>query len=144
MKGQSPLQTGERNTIELRIPARPENLALARLALAGVATVAGARDDVIADLKVAVTEACTNAILHAYSDREGSVMVRYRIAEDALEVEIEDDGAGFDPGDPRGGGADSGGQAMGLMIIRELTDEVVIESDPSGSRIAFARSLRDA
>ena len=69
MRSGGRIHSGERDTIELRIPAQPENLALARLALAGVGAVAGAREDVIADLKVAVTEACTNAIQHAYPGR---------------------------------------------------------------------------
>jgi serine/threonine-protein kinase RsbW len=134
------IQAGEPDTIELRIPARPENLALARLTLAGVGAVAGAGEDVIADLKVAVTEACTNAIQHAYADGGGSVVIRYRVGREALEVEVEDDGAGFDPSDPGGGDESDRGQGMGLMIIRELTDEALFESDTTGSRIAFARS----
>ena len=141
MKTGGRIQAGERDTVELRIPAAPENLALARLALAGVGTVAGAGEDVIFDLKVAVTEACTNAIQHAYPEGTGCVVVRFRVGSEALEVEVEDDGAGFDPTDP---GADANendsGQGMGLMIIRELADEARFESDASGSRIAFARS----
>jgi len=141
VRGGGRIQAGERDTVELRIPAHPENLALARLALAGVGTLAGAGEDVIADLKVAVTEACTNAIQHAYPEGAGRIVIRYRVGSEALEVEVEDDGAGFDPSDP---GADASenvdGQGMGLMIIRELTDEARFESDDSGSRIAFARS----
>ena len=56
----------------------PENLALARLALTGVGAVAGATDAAVAELKLAVTEACTNAILHGYSRApEGELVVRY-------------------------------------------------------------------
>jgi serine/threonine-protein kinase RsbW len=136
------IQAGSRDTVELRIPARPENLALARLALAGVGSAAGAGEAVIADLKVAVTEACTNAIQHAYSAGAGSVVIRYRLAGDAVELEVEDDGTGFDPSDPAADADEhDGGQGMGLMIIRELADEVLVESDASGSRIAFARRL---
>jgi serine/threonine-protein kinase RsbW len=135
-------ENGRPNTVELRIPARAENLALARLALAGVGAIAGAREDVIADLKVAVTEACTNSIQHAYAGRTGNVVVRYRAAGELLEVEVEDGGTGFDTNDP---GIDSvegrGGQGMGLMIIRELSDDVRMESGASGSRIAFSRRV---
>ena len=69
-------------TVELRMAPRAENLSLARLALAGVGPVAGASDGEVADLKLAVTEACTNAILHAYADGEGNggqLVVRYRV-----------------------------------------------------------------
>lgn len=140
MRSGGRIHSGERDTIELRIPAQPENLALARLALAGVGAVAGAREDVIADLKVAVTEACTNAIQHAYPGGAGSIVIRYRVGAGALELEVEDDGAGFDPTDPGAGASENdGGQGMGLMIIRELADKALFESDPSGSRIAFSR-----
>ena len=53
--------------VELRIAARAENVALARLALSGVAAAAGAPPGVVADLKLAVSEACTNAVQHAYA-----------------------------------------------------------------------------
>ena len=145
MRSDSRITAGEPNTVELRFGANPENLALARLALAGVGTLAGASDVAIADLKLAVTEACTNAIQHAYvSGAPGAttVAVRYRVAPGALEVEIEDDGRGFDPGDPGASSSENGqNQGMGLMIIRSLTDEITIESDESGSRIAFTKRV---
>jgi serine/threonine-protein kinase RsbW len=123
--------------------ARPENLALARLALGGVASAAGAPEGVVADLKVAVTEACTNAIQHGHRPgRSAGVVVRYRVADDVFEVEVEDDGAGFDPFDPGAPRRRSpDGQGMGLMIIRALSDETTVESDETGSRIAFSKRL---
>ncbi len=143
MKGPARLEAGAAGTVELRMDARPENLALARLALGGVASVAGASEGAVADLKVAVTEACTNAIQHAHGlDTSGSVVVRYRIGGGVVEVEVEDEGAGFDPFDPGAPGAGRGeGQGMGLMIIRALTDETLVESDETGSRISFAKRL---
>ncbi len=124
-------QTGERrDTVELTISARPENLAIARLALAGVAATAGASREVVADMKLAVTEACTNAIQHAYgSGGDGDILVRYTVGEGTLSIEVEDRGAGFEPGAPstnvERNGEGHGG--MGLMIIRMLTDELSIK-----------------
>jgi anti-sigma regulatory factor (Ser/Thr protein kinase) len=135
------IRVGEPDTVELRMAPHPENLALARLALTGVGAVAGASDAEVAELKLAVTEACTNAILHGYGgSAEGELIVRYRVDTAAIEIEIEDDGEGFDPDDP---GADSNGegQGMGLMIIRTITNDVQIESDGSGSRLSFVRRL---
>jgi len=141
MKSSGRIQAGQADTVELRMPPRPENLALARLALTGVGAVAGATDAAVAELKLAVTEACTNAILHGYgASAEGELVVRYRVDTAALEVEVEDDGQGFDPDDPAASGA-SDGQGMGLMIIRAITSEVQIESDDTGSRISFVRRL---
>jgi serine/threonine-protein kinase RsbW len=129
-------------TVELRMAPRAENLSLARLALAGVGPVAGASDGEVADLKLAVTEACTNAILHAYADGEGNggqLVVRYRVGPGMLEIEVEDDGVGFDPDDPGARESNVGGQGMGLMIIRALTDSVEIRSDGTGSRVTFSK-----
>jgi serine/threonine-protein kinase RsbW len=131
-------------TVELRMAPRAENLSLARLALAGVGPVAGASDGEVADLKLAVTEACTNAILHAYGDGAGDggqLVVRYRVGPGTLEIEVEDDGSGFDPDDPGARESTAGGQGMGLMIIRALTDTLEIHSDASGSRITFRKAV---
>jgi serine/threonine-protein kinase RsbW len=129
-------------TVELRMQALPENLALARLALAGVALNAGLPDDAVADLKLAVTEACTNAIQHAYPGGAGSeqILVRYTAAPGALAVEVEDAGGGFDYESAAGRRRDeSDGRGLGLMIIRELTDELTVASGETGSRIVFVK-----
>jgi len=144
MKGPSRIEPGTPGTVELRMDSRPENLALARLALGGVASVAAASEAVVADLKVAVTEACTNAIQHAHAPGSaGSIVVRYRALDGVLEVEVEDEGVGFDPLDPGAPEGQNGddSQGMGLMIIRALTDETIVESDETGSRIAFSKRL---
>ena len=146
MKGNGRMGTGGVSTVELRMAPRPENLALARLALAGIGSLAGASDGDIADLKLAVTEACTNAILHAYGDgAAGDLVVRYRFRAATVEIEVEDDGSGFDPDDPGARVSELGGEGMGLLIIRTLTDLLEIESDASGSRVFFTKAVgRDA
>ena len=141
MNGMGRIRAGEPDTVELRMAPHPENLALARLALTGVGAVAGASDAAVAELKLAVTEACTNAILHGYGgSTEGELIVRYKVDTAAIEIEVEDDGEGFDPDDPAAG-SNGEGQGMGLMIIRAITNDVQIESDRSGSRISFVRRL---
>ena len=89
-----------RGTVVLTLDARPENLALTRLALAGVAANAGAPREIVADLKLAVTEACTNAIQHAYADGTGTIVVRYTGEPGMLSVEVEDSGGGFEAAAP--------------------------------------------
>lgn len=130
------------STVELRISALPENVALARLALAGVASVAGASREETADLKLAVSEICTNAVLHAYGDTtDGGVVLRYSVAGNLLTVEISDSGHGFDSQNgaepvtvPREG-------TLGLSIARAVTDEFAIESDGGGTRVVFSKRL---
>lgn len=134
-----------RDRVELRMSAKAENLGLARLALSGVAASVGAPEEVVGDLKLAVTEACTNAIQHAYAaDHDGAeVVVRYGAADGMLRVEVEDFGAGFEglPGEElssrRGAPAYDGG--MGLMIIQTVTDELCVASASSGTRLMFLK-----
>ena len=128
-------------TVELRISARPENLSLARLALAGVGATIGAPAEVIADLKVAVTEACTNAIKHAYrSGEEDGIVVSYSASGETISIRVEDRGVGFDPENPfRGGRLNGDSHGMGLMIIRALADELEVTSDSSGTRVVFLK-----
>jgi serine/threonine-protein kinase RsbW len=131
-------------TVELTITARPENLAIARLALAGVAASAGASREVVADLKLAVTEACTNAILHGYggSGANDDIIIRYTVGEGTLSIEVEDRGSGFEPGRSSSGAASNGnGLGMGLMIIRMVTDDLSVTSASTGSRIVFRKQF---
>src|SRR4029077_16998162 len=85
------------DTVELRMDARPENLVLARLALGGIVARTSLEDDAVADLKLAVTEACTNSIEHAYAGdhEDNEVVVRFLVDDDALSVEVQDWGTGF-------------------------------------------------
>lgn len=129
--------------VQLAIPARAEYIALCRLALTGVARLRGVADDLIADLKLALTEACTNSIRHAYPGGAGTVEVRYELAGDRISVEVVDRGPGFDPESrARGEGPlDEGG--LGIAIIRALVDELEIDSGDggSGSRLRFTKYL---
>ncbi len=129
------------DTVELRMDARPENLVLARLALGGIVARTSLEDDAVADLKLAVTEACTNSIEHAYAGdpEDNEVVVRFLLDDDALSVEVQDWGTGFDaeaqaPDDDR---RDHAG--VGLMLIRSLTDELTIVSGATGSTITFVK-----
>jgi serine/threonine-protein kinase RsbW len=134
----------QKDTIELRMDARPENLVLARLALGGLAQRALLTDDVVADLKLAVTEACTNAIEHAYAGNPGDneVIVRFALGDDELWVEVQDWGIGFDAdAEPVRDEELRDHAGVGLMLIRSLTDELRIESGGSGSTVAFAKRL---
>ncbi|MGH9307186.1 MAG: ATP-binding protein, partial [Acidimicrobiales bacterium] len=100
----------------------------------------------IADLRVAVSEACTNAIesyRRAATDSD-SVIVAWRDEDDRLEVAIEDRGPGFDPGDlashppvtdPARLNYERG---LGIPLIKELVDEVCIESSSSGTVVTIA------
>lgn len=132
-------------TVRLRIPARPEYIALGRLALTGLAEARTLEPDTIADLKLALTEAVSNSVRHAYGpDGTGQVEIRYELRGDRVVVEVVDDGAGFDPEDsPAFEGDELSEGGLGIAIIRTIADELEIESRPGvrGSRLRFVKTL---
>jgi serine/threonine-protein kinase RsbW len=128
--------------VHLQFPARAEYLLLARLAVTGVARRMGLGGKEVADLKLAVTEACTNVVKHAYGpDEVGEIVVRYTVEPGAITVEVEDTGGGFEPEVPSPAEAslNGGRHGMGLMIIRVLSDELDISSSTSGTRVLFVK-----
>jgi serine/threonine-protein kinase RsbW len=135
----------EGRSVRLTIPAKPEYITLGRLALTAIAGVRPVSDEALHDLKLALTEACTNSVKHAYGGGGGSVDIVYELLADRLAVEVGDAGSGFDPNRGRGNGDDEleeGG--LGIAIIRALTDEVEIaEREGGGSRLRFVKLLND-
>jgi serine/threonine-protein kinase RsbW len=130
-------------SVRLVIPAKAEYITLGRLALTAISRVRPLSDETLSDLKLALTEACTNSVRHAYEGQVGQVEILYRIEPDRLVVEVVDDGAGFeaeavdsaDNGDLSEGG-------LGIAIIRAVADEVEIgRGESGGSRLRFVKFL---
>src|SRR5213078_4528245 len=91
---------GDGPIVRLTIPARPEYITLCRLALTGIARVRSFSDEMLADLKLALTEAASNSVRHAYEeDHPGVVQISYELLPDRLVIEVTDEGGGFDPAD---------------------------------------------
>ena len=137
------LRSGRGEAVALSIPARAEFVALCRLALTGIARTRALAPELVADLKLALTEACSNSVRHAYEEgREGVVEVHYELGEDRISVEVMDDGAGFDPEvlERAQQELDEGG--LGIAIIRAVTDELEIGvRSEGGSRLRFTKYL---
>jgi serine/threonine-protein kinase RsbW len=132
--------------VKLTIPARPEYITLGRLALTAIAGVRPLTDETLHDLKLALTEACTNSVKHAYADGgDGTVDILYELEPDRLAVEVGDAGPGFEPEDGNGfDGDDLSEGGLGIEIIRAVTDEVEIaEREGGGSRLRFVKFLAD-
>ena len=131
--------------VRLTIPAKPEYIALSRLALTGLARVRPLPPDTLADLKLALTEACSNSVRHAYGDAEGHVEIRFELQDDRLVVEVTDDGTGFGLAESVGTGdgdeLTEGG--LGIAIIRSIADEVELGGGGNGrgSRLRFVKLL---
>jgi serine/threonine-protein kinase RsbW len=126
------MQTSE-NVVRLTFPAKSDYLLLARLALAGLARSFPLDAEVLADLKLAVTEACGNAVRHAYGDGDGPVTVRFVAGEDRLEMLVEDEGEGLDTATLREWVAQERPEGgMGMAIIRAVVDELDIRDGAAG------------
>jgi serine/threonine-protein kinase RsbW len=139
-----PASAVESSIVRLTIPAKAEYITLVRLALSGLSRLRPLSEEALGDMKLAVTEACTNSVRHGYQDGgEGTVEILYELQPDRLVVEVVDDGPGFDPaGDrPTDGNLAEGG--LGIAIIRAVSDEFESgkRSDGRGSRLRFVKLL---
>ena len=128
--------------VALSIPAKAEYLSVCRLALAGLSHAHPLEPETLADLKLAITEACSNSIRHAYREgRDGSVEIRSELEGDRLTVEVSDAGSGFSVDAAPGSDDDLDEGGLGLAIIEAVTDELAIESHGGGSRLRFVKYI---
>jgi serine/threonine-protein kinase RsbW len=136
-------RSGGSHAVRLTIPAKPEYITLGRLALTGLTRLRPVTEEVLGDLKLALTEACTNSVRHAYDDQAGVVEIVYELHADRLVIEVSDSGEGFDPDrtehlDPEE--LSEGG--LGIAIIQSLADELEIDTrQGGGSRLRFVKVL---
>lgn len=132
--------------IRLTFPAKAEYVSLARLALTGLSRLRALDPETLADLKLAITEAASNSVRHAYNDGSGTVEILYDLQPDRLVIEVSDDGEGFDYDRPPAAedledDLTEGG--LGIAIIRTIADEFELGRGPGGrgSRLRFAKRL---
>ncbi|HEV7806578.1 MAG TPA: ATP-binding protein [Solirubrobacteraceae bacterium] len=110
--------------LELKLPARAENVAVVRHAFGGFAEVLRVDEQTLADIKLAVTEACTNVVIHAYeADDPGELEVDATIEDGRLMVVIRDRGRGIVPR------PDSPGLGLGLPLIATLAESLELGTD---------------
>jgi serine/threonine-protein kinase RsbW len=131
--------------VRLTIPAKAEYITLGRLALTGLSRLGELSPETVADLKLALTEACSNAVRHAYPNGEGRVDILYQLEPHRVVIEVIDDGEGFELDAAAIDGADLTEGGLGIAIIRAIADELEIGagSGGRGSRLRFAKVLRD-
>jgi serine/threonine-protein kinase RsbW len=140
----SSASNGDGQVVRLTIPARAEYITLCRLALTGIARLRELSDEVLADLKLALTEAASNSVRHAYNERNaGVVEISYVLLPDRLVIEVTDDGEGFDPAEAHGRSDELSEGGLGIAIIRAIADEVEFGVQPGGkgSRLRFEKAL---
>ena len=130
--------------VRLTIPARPEYITLCRLALTGLSRLRPLSDEMLADLKLAITEACSNSVRHAYPGDGGRVEISYTLTGGTLEIEVCDEGEGFEPGGSARAAGDLSEGGLGIAIIRSIADELEIGPRAGGgSRLRFVKNLSD-
>jgi serine/threonine-protein kinase RsbW len=110
-----------------------DSVPLARDALVSVAAAAGAESDRLEAVRLAASEALTNAVIHAYQDRPGLIHVAAWTSPDEFVMEIADDGLGLRAG------SDTPGLGVGLGLIAQLTDGFDIRQPHSGGTEVLMR-----
>lgn len=119
--------------VHLSVPARPENVAVVRHVMGAFADAFDIPSETMEDVRLAVTEACTNVVRHAYDHAEGKIDVHVRPLPDRLEVTVADTGRGIAPS------TDRDGPGFGLPMIATLADAVEIDrTTQTGSRVAMS------
>jgi serine/threonine-protein kinase RsbW len=114
--------TAQPKGLQMRLPAKAENVAIVRHALAGLAEQIGMDETGLADLKTVVTEACMNVVVHAYPEGVGPLLVEAEPDSEGLTVIISDSGSGISPQ------ADSERDSLrlGLSLIAALSSSFSI------------------
>ena len=115
---ESPRVETEAPDLEIILPARAENVAVVRHAVGGLGEVLDVDDQTLSDIKLAVTEACTNVVVHAYPGGEGPMGLRATIDDHRLDLVVIDRGRGIVPR------ADSPGLGLGLPLIATLAESL--------------------
>lgn len=113
--------------------ATPEAVAQLRACAAAFAAAAGAGERVLEDVRLAVSEAATNVVQHAYRFAPGEIRLAARVREDAIELSIADDGGGF------GSREDVGGLGLGIPVMNDCADELTLERASGGGCVVRMR-----
>lgn len=139
-----------KNQIEATFPSLPENEGLARMIISAFMIQADPAFSIISEVRTAVSEAVTNAVVHAYGGRAGKVYLRAFLDGDLLEIEVEDTGCGIadirqamtpfytsQPEKERSG--------MGFSLMQSFMDRVTVQSMPGcGTCVRLSKRLTSA
>jgi anti-sigma regulatory factor (Ser/Thr protein kinase) len=119
--------------VRLTLPARPENVAVIRHVLGAFAEALRLPADLVEDMRLAVTEACTNVVRHAYPDGDpGAVEISIEPRDERVRIVVADAGRGI------GTSSDTSGPGLGLPLIAAIADTIDLQSAPGGGcRVAM-------
>jgi anti-sigma regulatory factor (Ser/Thr protein kinase) len=123
-------------TVLAELPAVPESVGPLRRAARALAEQCGAPDRVQSDVALAVSEACTNVVVHAYRDQPGVVALSGEARDGEVRFVVDDAGAGLTPR------ADSPGLGLGLPLIARLTNRFEVLPGPAGHGTRLTMAFR--
>jgi len=132
------------DVLKLSVPAKPEYVSLVRLAISSVANTIGFDVEAIEDIKIAMAEACNNAVLHGCKECSENYEVEVCVNENSLLIIVKDNGKGYnslnykepDINCPKEGG-------LGIFIIKSLMDDVEIYSENGkGTTIRMKKNIQ--
>ena len=118
--------------LEATFPGTPPGVGELRRAVAAIARDAGMSQLDVDAVRLAASEAASNAVIHAYREHRGDLRLSVRVEDGELQLVIADRGAGLEPR------TDSPGLGLGLPIMAHLTDRFEIVSGPDGTEIHLA------
>lgn len=124
--------------LNLRLNSHPDTAGLVRAALGGLAEPFRLRAELVNDLKTAISEACNNAVEHAYRGQTGAIAVRVDIGLESVDVSVRDWGGGFQHLAPAGDRL-----RVGLPVINALADRAEFLTAPgSGTEVRMGFDIR--
>lgn len=135
-----PVEVREPPSVRLTLPAKPENVGLARQVLAGLAEALDADEELVADMKIAVTEAVNNIVLHAYPAGAGPAEVTMTSNLEQLVINVRDEGEGMNP---RPTDAEAPARlGFGFAMMASLCDQFGINSGTAGTEVRMRFAVR--
>jgi anti-sigma regulatory factor (Ser/Thr protein kinase) len=127
--------SGEIGPLDLVVPALPWSLRDIRVAVRRWLSAVGAAPRTVADLLVAVGEACSNAVDHAYGPGGGTVTVHIELQQPDVLATIRDTGHWRPPR--------SADRGRGTLFMRNCSDDLRIDHGPTGTTVVIRRSLAE-
>jgi anti-sigma regulatory factor (Ser/Thr protein kinase) len=125
--------------VRLTLPARPENVAVVRHVVGAFAESLHLPPNVVDDIRLAVTEACTNVVRHAYDGGDpGPLEIVIRPNGEMIDVIVSDRGRGLAPS------PDTAGPGLGMSLIAALVHSLEVQQVPAGSRLSMSFLCRPA
>ncbi|NLK07846.1 MAG: anti-sigma F factor [Firmicutes bacterium] len=120
------------NQLTMEFPSKAVNIGFARTAVAMFAAQLDFTLDELDEIKIAVSEAVSNSVIHGYKGTEGMITIICAVGEGALEVQIKDEGVGIDDiekaFEPAFTTAPKERMGLGLVFVKEYMDELIIDS----------------